>query len=123
MPPPNETTTAATLDRSALNAQVIADLAKAGVSKFTLLKEPSAAPRLIWQDKTIKSLEHFMPQPMRKRGAAELADAVADLVRVQPDPAHAIIGLKNHGLTITGETLEEILERVEPHILRHIPMA
>ncbi len=56
-------------------------------------------------------------------GTAELADAVADLVRVQPDPAHAIIGLKNHGLTITGETLEEILERVEPHILRHIPMA
>jgi ribulose-5-phosphate 4-epimerase/fuculose-1-phosphate aldolase len=56
-------------------------------------------------------------------GTAELADAVADLVRVQPDPAHAIIGLKNHGLTITGDTLEEILERVEPHILRHIPMA
>jgi uncharacterized protein YfdQ (DUF2303 family) len=69
------TTTTATLDRAALNAQVIADLAKAGVPKFTLLNEPNAATRLIWQDKTIKSLEHFMPQPMRKRGAAELADA------------------------------------------------
>ena len=56
-------------------------------------------------------------------GTAELADAVADLVRVQPDPGHAIIGLKNHGLTITGESLEEIFDRVEPHILRQIPMS
>jgi len=44
-------------------------------------------------------------------------------VRVQPDPGHAIIGLKNHGLTITGESLEEIFDRVEPHILRQIPMS
>jgi hypothetical protein len=56
-------------------------------------------------------------------GTAELADAVADLVRVQPDPAHAIIGLKNHGLTITGEGLDEIFDRVEPVILRQIPMS
>jgi ribulose-5-phosphate 4-epimerase/fuculose-1-phosphate aldolase len=56
-------------------------------------------------------------------GTAELADAVADLVRVQPDPAHAIIGLKNHGLTITGESLDEIFDRVEPRILRQIPMS
>lgn len=79
LPHPNPThiapTTGGTPDRAALNALVIADLAKAGVSKFTLLNEPNAATRLVWQDKTIKSLEHFMPQPMRKRGAAELADA------------------------------------------------
>jgi ribulose-5-phosphate 4-epimerase/fuculose-1-phosphate aldolase len=56
-------------------------------------------------------------------GTAELADAVADLVRIQPDPAHAIIGLKNHGLTITGDSLEEIFDRVEPNILRQIPMS
>ena len=56
-------------------------------------------------------------------GTAELADAVADLVRIQPDPVHAIIGLKNHGLTITGESLDEIFNRVEPHILRQIPMS
>ena len=35
-------------------------------------------------------------------GTAELAESVAELVREAPDPAHAIIGLKNHGLTITG---------------------
>ena len=56
-------------------------------------------------------------------GTAELADAVADLIRIQPDPGHAIIGLKNHGLTITGESLDEIFDRVEPHILRQIPMS
>ncbi len=55
-------------------------------------------------------------------GTAELADAVADIVREAPDPAHAIVGLKNHGLTITGDSLDEIFERVGPHILRHVPM-
>jgi hypothetical protein len=44
-------------------------------------------------------------------------------VREAPDPAHAIIGLKNHGLTITGSDLDEIFERVEPHIQRHVPMS
>ena len=55
-------------------------------------------------------------------GTAELAGAVADVVRRQPDPGHAIVGLKNHGLTITGESLEEIFARVGPHVLREIPM-
>ncbi len=56
-------------------------------------------------------------------GTMELADAVADLVRCEPDPAHAVIGLKNHGLTITGESLDEIFARVESRILRQVPMS
>jgi hypothetical protein len=56
-------------------------------------------------------------------GTAELAESVAELVREAPDPSHAIIGLKNHGLTITGSDLDEIFERVEPHIQRHVPMS
>ena len=56
-------------------------------------------------------------------GTAELADAVADLIRVAPEPGRAIIGLKNHGLTITGPSLEEIFERVGPHIQRQVPMS
>ncbi len=36
-------------------------------------------------------------------GTIELATGVADLVRQAPDPGHAVIGLRNHGLTITGE--------------------
>ncbi len=56
-------------------------------------------------------------------GTAELADAVADLVRRADDPSRAVIGLKNHGLTITGPDLDEIFDRVGPHILRQVPMS
>jgi ribulose-5-phosphate 4-epimerase/fuculose-1-phosphate aldolase len=56
-------------------------------------------------------------------GTAELADAVADLIRRAPEPGRAIVGLKNHGLTITGPSLEEIFQRVGPHIQRQVPMS
>lgn len=56
-------------------------------------------------------------------GTYELASTVADLVRQEPDPGHAVIGLKNHGLTITGESLDEIFDRVESKILRQVPMS
>jgi ribulose-5-phosphate 4-epimerase/fuculose-1-phosphate aldolase len=55
-------------------------------------------------------------------GTQELAIAVADLVAMEPDPAHAVIGLRNHGLTCTGESLSEILDRVAPKVLRQVPM-
>jgi ribulose-5-phosphate 4-epimerase/fuculose-1-phosphate aldolase len=56
-------------------------------------------------------------------GTEELAREVAGLVRDAPDPARAIIGMKNHGVTITGSSLDEILERVGPHIVRRVPMS
>src|SRR3954447_12660670 len=49
-------------------------------------------------------------------GTHELAEAVADLVRAAPDPARAVVGQKNHGLTITGPTLDEIFDRVDGQI-------
>jgi ribulose-5-phosphate 4-epimerase/fuculose-1-phosphate aldolase len=55
-------------------------------------------------------------------GTEELALEVADLVRQADDPSRAVIGLKNHGLTITGHSLDEILERVGPSIVRRVPM-
>jgi len=55
-------------------------------------------------------------------GTQELAVAVADLVALEPDPAHAVIGLRNHGITCTGERLSEILDRVAPKVLRQVPM-
>ena len=55
-------------------------------------------------------------------GTEELAVEVAELVRQAPDPARAVIGLKNHGLTITGHSLDEILDRVGPSIVRRVPM-
>ncbi|HEY8489655.1 MAG TPA: class II aldolase/adducin family protein [Dehalococcoidia bacterium] len=56
-------------------------------------------------------------------GTWELAQEVADIVRRAPDPDHAVIGLKNHGLTITGESLDEILGRIEGRIVPQVPMS
>jgi len=55
-------------------------------------------------------------------GTEELAVAVADLIAREPDPGHAVIGLRNHGITATGESLSEILDRIESSILRQVPM-
>jgi ribulose-5-phosphate 4-epimerase/fuculose-1-phosphate aldolase len=55
-------------------------------------------------------------------GTQELAESVAELIAEEPDPAHAVIGLRNHGITATGESLSEILDRVTPKLLRQVPM-
>lgn len=55
-------------------------------------------------------------------GTAELAREVADLVRRHPDPSRAVIGLKNHGLTITGRSLDDIFERIRGRLLPQVPM-
>lgn len=56
-------------------------------------------------------------------GTFELGKAVADIVRTRPDPSRAVVGLKNHGLTITGRSLEDIFERVEDQLLQYVPMS
>jgi len=55
-------------------------------------------------------------------GTVQLAEAVADLVRCSPDPDRAVVGQRNHGLTITGPSLDEIFERVEGRLVRNVPM-
>lgn len=55
-------------------------------------------------------------------GTAELAREVAELVRREPDPSRAVIGLKNHGLTITGTSLPDIFERITDRLLPQVPM-
>jgi Class II Aldolase and Adducin N-terminal domain len=55
-------------------------------------------------------------------GTAELATAVSDIIRVAPEPGRAVVGLKNHGLTITGPNLGDIFSRIEPVIETQIPM-
>lgn len=56
-------------------------------------------------------------------GTRELALVVSDLVRKSPDPSRAVVGLKNHGLTITGHSLDEIFERIEGKIIPQVPMS
>ena len=55
-------------------------------------------------------------------GTEELAESVAGLIDQEPDPAHAIVGLRNHGITATGEGLAETLDRIMPRLLRQVPM-
>jgi ribulose-5-phosphate 4-epimerase/fuculose-1-phosphate aldolase len=55
-------------------------------------------------------------------GTQELAESVAELIDREPDPAHAVIGLRNHGITATGDTLAEILDRVQSKLLLQVPM-
>jgi ribulose-5-phosphate 4-epimerase/fuculose-1-phosphate aldolase len=55
-------------------------------------------------------------------GTIELAESVAELVRQAPDPSRAVVGQRNHGLTITGHSLDEIFERVDGRLLRNVPM-
>jgi ribulose-5-phosphate 4-epimerase/fuculose-1-phosphate aldolase len=55
-------------------------------------------------------------------GSEELAHSVAALIDAEDDPAHAVVGLRNHGITATGSSIEEILDRIEPHLLTRIPM-
>ena len=56
-------------------------------------------------------------------GTRELAVAVADIIREAPQPGSTVVGLKNHGLTITGPTLTDIFERIEPVIEVQVPMS
>jgi ribulose-5-phosphate 4-epimerase/fuculose-1-phosphate aldolase len=55
-------------------------------------------------------------------GTLQLAASVADLVRRAPDPSRAVVGLRNHGLTITGQSLDEIFERCGDKIGPRVPM-
>ncbi|MFT0800954.1 class II aldolase/adducin family protein [Bacillus swezeyi] len=56
-------------------------------------------------------------------GTLQLAEAVAHLVRNADDPSRAIVGLKNHGLTITGRDLDDIFERIEGRVKTQVPMS
>lgn len=56
-------------------------------------------------------------------GTFELAQEVAEHVRMAPDPSRAVVGLKNHGLTITGRSLDDIFERIDGRLQRQVPMS
>jgi ribulose-5-phosphate 4-epimerase/fuculose-1-phosphate aldolase len=69
-----------------------------------------------WIDGTVSTDVNF------PCGTLQLASSVADLVRRAPDPSRAVVGLRNHGLTITGHSLDEIFDRVGAAIVPRVPM-
>lgn len=55
-------------------------------------------------------------------GTRELGEEVARHLRRAPDPSRAVVGLRSHGLTITGRSLDGIFERIRGRIRRQVPM-
>jgi ribulose-5-phosphate 4-epimerase/fuculose-1-phosphate aldolase len=55
-------------------------------------------------------------------GTRELAEEVTRLLGQSAMPERAVIGLKNHGLTITGPNLSDIFDRVRGKLLVEVPM-
>ncbi len=55
-------------------------------------------------------------------GTLELAQEVLSLVSRAPDPSRAVVGLKNHGLTITGHDLDELFNRIRGKLIQDVPM-
>lgn len=55
-------------------------------------------------------------------GTKELAEEVVSLLMRTDDPTSAEIGLKNHGLTITGRSLKEIFDRVTGRLVTQVEM-
>ena len=69
-----------------------------------------------WMDDILCTRQNF------PCGTRELAEEVVDLLRKTPDPVHCVVGLKNHGVTITGESLAEIFGRIRGHLRTQVQM-
>jgi ribulose-5-phosphate 4-epimerase/fuculose-1-phosphate aldolase len=55
-------------------------------------------------------------------GTHELAEEVVSLLHGASNPSQTAVGLKNHGLTITGHSLEGIFDRIQGRLLTQVPM-
>lgn len=55
-------------------------------------------------------------------GTRELAEEVVNLLKQTENPSCTAVGLKNHGLTITGPSLEEIFARISNTLQTTVPM-
>ena len=55
-------------------------------------------------------------------GTLNLAEEVLALLKTTDRPGRTVVGLKNHGLTITGPDLDDIFARIEGKLLKEVPM-
>lgn len=55
-------------------------------------------------------------------GTRELAEEVLNLFKQTDNPLQTAVGLKNHGLTITGPSLDEIFNRIRGKLITQVPM-
>jgi ribulose-5-phosphate 4-epimerase/fuculose-1-phosphate aldolase len=55
-------------------------------------------------------------------GTIELANEVVNMLKQTDNPERAVVGLKNHGLTITGPNLPDIFDRIRGKLKTEVPM-
>jgi ribulose-5-phosphate 4-epimerase/fuculose-1-phosphate aldolase len=55
-------------------------------------------------------------------GTRELAENAVNLLQSSPVPEKAVIGLKNHGITITGPDINDIFDRIRGRLIINVPM-
>ncbi len=55
-------------------------------------------------------------------GTRELAENVVALLKKTENPERTVIGLKNHGITITGPDIRNIFERIKGRLKINVPM-
>lgn len=55
-------------------------------------------------------------------GTSELAENVVALLKQAPTPERTEVGLKNHGLTITGPNIPDIFQRIRGRLKINVPM-
>ncbi|MCK5465337.1 MAG: class II aldolase/adducin family protein [Bacteroidales bacterium] len=56
-------------------------------------------------------------------GTIDLGKQVVNLLKQTPDPTRCTVGLINHGLTITGPTLQDIFDRIQDRLVKNVPMS
>jgi ribulose-5-phosphate 4-epimerase/fuculose-1-phosphate aldolase len=55
-------------------------------------------------------------------GTIDLAEEVVRMLRETPVPGRAVVGLKNHGITVTGPDLDDIFGRLEGRLRTEVRM-
>lgn len=55
-------------------------------------------------------------------GTVEMGEAMSELFRRDPHPERTVIGLRNHGITATGPSLDDILDRLDGRVITTVPM-
>lgn len=55
-------------------------------------------------------------------GTVEMGQEMARLLDQDPHPERTIVGLRNHGITATGPTFEDIIGRLEGRVRPQVPM-
>jgi ribulose-5-phosphate 4-epimerase/fuculose-1-phosphate aldolase len=55
-------------------------------------------------------------------GTSELAENVVELLKKTSSPERTEVGLKNHGLTITGPDIKDIFRRIQGRLKTNVPM-